>query len=81
MATSKSWNQEGPLGSDGNWAVDFDHEGRFVQVSAVNANHYGPDSADVKPVERQQLRDFARALDRAAASLDAVVAEGGDEKP
>lgn len=63
------WRQKGPIG-DTDWFVDV-YPGSVVVVIE------GEDS-EVKQGHQQHLRDFAKALDRAAASLDA--ATGDDDK-
>lgn len=63
------WSQDGPLGTDdGHWSVRVFSDHAFVVVDSVN----------VEPGQQQHLRDFARALDRAAAALDAVALETGE---
>ena len=72
MSKPESWKQEGPLGDD-DWCVNFlpmTHEGGPRVFIAIE----GGDTL-CEPLHAQHLRAFARALDRAAAALEAA-AEG-----
>lgn len=59
--------QEGPLGN-GEWAVNPARLGGAVHVFLADAD--GLDSVEVDCWFPQQLRDFARALERAADALE-----------
>jgi hypothetical protein len=62
------WTQEGPL-DDGDWTVACSEQSVGVQIW----DGMEVASMRVSLAHAQQLRDFARALDRAAAWLDRQV--------
>lgn len=65
MSEPEIWKQEGPLG-DGVWVVSVDG-GKWVDVQAGCERH----TATIPNAKyAQHLRDFARALDRAADALE-----------
>lgn len=73
MSKPEPFEQVGPLG-DGRWSVEFSSL-RHVEVMARDAEI----PAWVPSHEAQHLRDFARALDRAADALEAATEPPPDE--
>lgn len=79
MSKPESWEQAGPLG-DAAWTIDigpYGHETRMdatrCDVSIRENDGRSIGIAWIVGVDAPvQLRDFARALDRAAAALEAA---------
>jgi hypothetical protein len=78
MTKPETWKQEGPLG-DARWAIDIGPYGnRSVDVSIYENDGRSTGIAWIGAADAPfQLRDFARALDRAAAALEAASLESG----
>lgn len=73
MSKPETFEQEGPCG-DAAWGVDVGHygPGKALRADVMIGDPDGRSLAYVERAQAQHLRDFARALDRAADALEAA---------
>jgi hypothetical protein len=79
MSKPEHWKQEGPLGDDA-WSIAFGVRG-FSETLVADVSIGRATNAWVAAPAAQHLRDFARALDRAAAALEAAAVPAPDPWP